>query len=105
MVFIIGFASGILQNGGPRPRNGNKTDKAHPPIHPVKYSNNLQGNEKKIYEYIVRHFLACCSDDAKGHETVVDIDINSEKVHHLLRIHVVTKLLVIIYHTTDLRLR
>ena len=23
------------------PRNGNKSDQAHPPIHPIKYSNDL----------------------------------------------------------------
>ena len=22
---------------------------------------NVQGNEQRIYEYVVRHFLACCS--------------------------------------------
>ena len=37
------------------------------------------GNEKKVYELIVRHFLACVSQDAQGHETVVDIDIAGEK--------------------------
>jgi hypothetical protein len=28
----------------------------------------------------VRHFLACCSSDAKGFETTVNIEINEEKV-------------------------
>ncbi|XP_042197043.1 DNA topoisomerase 3-alpha isoform X2 [Callorhinchus milii] len=37
-----GFAQGILDRGGPTPRNGSKTDQAHPPIHPTKYTNNLQ---------------------------------------------------------------
>lgn len=36
------FARGILESGGPTPRNGNKSDQAHPPIHPTKYTNNLQ---------------------------------------------------------------
>lgn len=40
---------------------------------------NLSGNEKKVYEYIVRHFLACVSKDAVGHETVVHADIADEK--------------------------
>lgn len=52
---------------------------AHPPIHPTKYVNNLSGNEHKIYEYIVRHFLACVSKDAVGHETVVHVDVADEK--------------------------
>ncbi|CAI9740965.1 DNA topoisomerase 3-alpha-like isoform X1 [Octopus vulgaris] len=72
------FASRVLEDG-PNPRNGNKSDQAHPPIHPTKYCNSLQGNEKKIYEFIVRHFLATCSQDAKGHETTVEIEIAQEK--------------------------
>ncbi|XP_072337326.1 DNA topoisomerase 3-alpha isoform X3 [Scyliorhinus torazame] len=36
------FAQGILDRGGPTPRNGSKSDQAHPPIHPTKYTNNLQ---------------------------------------------------------------
>ena len=39
-----------------------------------------QGNEKTIYEFVVRHFLACCSQDAQGQETTVEIDINEERV-------------------------
>ncbi|XP_059835657.1 DNA topoisomerase 3-alpha [Hypanus sabinus] len=72
------FAQGILDGGGPRPRNGNKSDQAHPPIHPTKYANNLQGTEQRLYEFIVRHFLACCSQDAQGQETTVEIDIAGE---------------------------
>ncbi|RUS69493.1 hypothetical protein EGW08_022747 [Elysia chlorotica] len=73
-----GFAQQVLDNG-PNPRNGTKTDQAHPPIHPLKYTDSLQGNERKIYEYVVRHFLACLSQDAQGHETVVEIEIAQEK--------------------------
>lgn len=38
----------------------------------------VQGNEGRVYEFIVRHFLACVSQDAVGQETVVDIDIAQE---------------------------
>nr|XP_002732450.2 PREDICTED: DNA topoisomerase 3-alpha-like [Saccoglossus kowalevskii] len=71
------FAAGVLQHG-PNPRQGKKTDNAHPPIHPTKYGNNFDGNEKRVYELIVRHFLACLSQDAQGHETTVEIDIAAE---------------------------
>ncbi|XP_071031319.1 DNA topoisomerase 3-alpha-like [Oncorhynchus clarkii lewisi] len=38
------FARGVMeQPGGPNPRQGTKTDQAHPPIHPIKYTNTLQG--------------------------------------------------------------
>ncbi|XP_061605462.1 DNA topoisomerase 3-alpha [Phyllopteryx taeniolatus] len=74
------FAQRVLdQPGGPKPRQGKKSDQAHPPIHPTKYTNTLQGNEGRLYEFIVRHFLACVSQDALGHETIVDIDIAQEK--------------------------
>ncbi|XP_061455143.1 DNA topoisomerase 3-alpha [Rhineura floridana] len=73
------FAQRILDQGGPTPRNGTKSDQAHPPIHPTKYAGNLQGNEQRLYEFIVRHFLACCSQDAKGQETTVEINIANER--------------------------
>lgn len=64
---------------GPNPFQGNKSDQAHPPIHPTKYAAQLTGREKSVYEFIVRHFLACLSKHAEGLETVVDIDIAHEK--------------------------
>ena len=58
--FVPAFANGILERG-PTPRQGTKTDHAHPPIHPTKHAANLQGDEQRVYELVVRHFLACCS--------------------------------------------
>ncbi|XP_025418842.1 DNA topoisomerase 3-alpha [Sipha flava] len=72
------FAQTVL-NDGPSPRQGKKTDQAHPPIHPTKYTQGLQDRERKVYEYVVRHFLACLSKDAEGEETIVNIEINDEK--------------------------
>lgn len=42
--------------------------------------NLLLDKEWKVYEYVVRHFLACLSKDAEGEETIVNIEINGEKV-------------------------
>uniref|UniRef100_A0A0D3FE71 DNA topoisomerase n=2 Tax=Oryza barthii TaxID=65489 RepID=A0A0D3FE71_9ORYZ len=64
------------------PSNGGHDDKAHPPIHPTKFSageTNWTDNHKKLYELVVRHFLACCSQPAVGAETTVEIDIASEQ--------------------------
>ncbi|XP_044517721.1 DNA topoisomerase 3-alpha isoform X2 [Gracilinanus agilis] len=92
------FAQRILDRGGPSPRNGKKSDQAHPPIHPTKYACNLQGNEQRLYEFIVRHFLACCSEDAQGQETTVEIDIAQERfVAHGLMILAKNYLEVYIY--------
>ncbi|GAA5894632.1 hypothetical protein JCM5296_002915 [Sporobolomyces johnsonii] len=73
------FAQNLLTAGGfERPRNGKKNDKAHPPIHPTAHVNNLQGDDKRVYDLIVRRFLACCSRNAKGMETTVEIEIAGE---------------------------
>lgn len=45
---------------------------------------HFQGNEKKVYDFIVRHFLATCSQDAQGQETTVEIKIAEEKVKFFL---------------------
>jgi len=39
----------------------------------------LKGNEKRLYEFIVHHFLACCSKDAQGQEVTVEIEIAEER--------------------------
>lgn len=71
-----------LQNGGfERPRQGKKNDQAHPPIHPTAHVANLAGDEKKVYEYITRRFLACCSKDAEGWETIVYVTCGREEFH------------------------
>ncbi|KAH6928203.1 hypothetical protein HPB50_012579 [Hyalomma asiaticum] len=72
------FARRLLQDGL-TPRQGNKTDQAHPPIHPVKSAPGLEGNAKRVYELVVRHFLACLSKDAEGKETTVEVDLNGER--------------------------
>ncbi|CAF3174149.1 unnamed protein product [Rotaria sp. Silwood2] len=75
------FAQRVL-NDGPRPRNGKNTDKAHPPIHPIRYPDGqLTDEENKLYELIVRHFLACVSKDAQGDETTIKINIANENFH------------------------
>jgi DNA topoisomerase III len=32
-----------------------------------------------LYEFVARRFLACCSDDAKGTSTTVDLDLSGER--------------------------
>ncbi|XAR73130.1 DNA topoisomerase [Bertholletia excelsa] len=63
------------------PRSGGHDDKAHPPIHPTKFSGGEHGwsqDHHRLYELVVRHFLACISKPAVGAETTVDIDIAGE---------------------------
>ena len=42
------FAARVLENG-PNPRQGNKSDEAHPPIHPTKCVTNLSGRFRSPY--------------------------------------------------------
>ncbi|XP_050372382.1 DNA topoisomerase 3-alpha isoform X3 [Argentina anserina] len=74
---LLDPASGLWRN----PSSGGHDDKAHPPIHPTKFSSGESGwsqDHNRLYELVVRHFLACVSQPAVGAETTVEIDIASE---------------------------
>lgn len=63
---------------------GKNNDKAHPPIHPVVYvaPNALATlDERRVYEFVVRRFLACCSEDAIGETTTVNLQYGDERFH------------------------
>ncbi|KAF8089502.1 hypothetical protein N665_0503s0003 [Sinapis alba] len=69
---------GIWRNPG----NGGHDDKAHPPIHPTKFSSgesNWSRDHLNVYELVVRHYLACVSQPAVAAETTVEIDIAGER--------------------------
>lgn len=61
-----------------KPRNGKNNDKAHPPIHPTGYSTSITGDDKRVYEFIVRRYLACCWKNAIGFETNVEVSMGTE---------------------------
>ena len=71
-----------LTNGGFNwPRQGRHNDKAHPPIHPVNYvapGALANDQERRVYEFVVRRFLACCSEDAIGELTQIEITLGTE---------------------------
>jgi DNA topoisomerase-3 len=76
------FADNLVNHSGfHQPREGRNDDKAHPPIHPVTHvsASVLNPNEAKVYEYITRRFLACCSEDATGRTTTVTLSYGSEE--------------------------
>jgi DNA topoisomerase-3 len=77
------FAQQLMNGGFKQPREGRNNDKAHPPIHPVNYvaSTQLNPNEKRVYEFVVRRFLACCSEDAVGEATDIEVDYGGEFFH------------------------
>ncbi|OQE28584.1 hypothetical protein PENSTE_c003G02316 [Penicillium steckii] len=77
------YARELIDGKFKTPRSGPHNDKAHPPIHPVSWVNpsQLNENEKKVYEFVTRRFLACCSDDAKGQGTDIEIQYGEEMFH------------------------
>lgn len=85
------YAANLLNGSGSNgnrfmfPRSGNRDDKAHPPIHPIvsvgRDVTSLNPTEKRVYEYICRHFLASCSADAKGQQTTISLDWSGERFY------------------------
>ncbi|KAJ3193188.1 DNA topoisomerase 3-alpha [Irineochytrium annulatum] len=73
------YATGLENGGFVFPRGGGHNDQAHPPIHPTKCGAGLDGDNARLYEFITRRFLACCSANARGHETSVDLVIAGER--------------------------
>ncbi|GLB05326.1 DNA topoisomerase [Aspergillus tubingensis] len=77
------YARHLLDGAFKTPRSGRHNDQAHPPIHPICWvaPTALTADEKKVYEFVVRRFLACCSEDAKGQSTEVEIQYGDEFFH------------------------
>ncbi|KAI0066039.1 prokaryotic type I DNA topoisomerase [Artomyces pyxidatus] len=76
------FATSLQDHDGfSSPRRGKNNDQAHPPIHPTAHAGNLVGDEKRVYEFVTRRFLACCSKDALGFETTVDVVYGGEEFY------------------------
>ncbi|XP_042412626.1 DNA topoisomerase 3-alpha-like [Zingiber officinale] len=75
---LLDFEARLWRN----PSSGGHDDKAHPPIHPTKFSageTSWSQDHNRLYELVVRHFLACVSQPAVGAETSVEIDIAGEQ--------------------------
>ena len=63
-----------------KPSRGRRETKDHPPIHPVGVAgkNELSKDEWKIYELVVRRFLATLAPEAKWAVRNAEIDANGE---------------------------
>jgi DNA topoisomerase-3 len=77
------YASKLLSgNHFQIPRAGRNDDAAHPPITPCKAvdpNSIADGTQRDVYILIVKHYLACCSRDAVGKETVLTVKMASEE--------------------------
>ncbi len=68
------YASILLQKPSLRPTRGKKESTDHPPIHPTgQIPGELDTQKHKIFDLVVRRFLATLSDAAKMHERKVEL--------------------------------
>jgi len=62
-----------------KPNNGKKTDPAHPAIYPTGIGpKNLNEREHKVYDLIVKRFMATFAEQATRETVTIDIDCNKE---------------------------
>ncbi|MBW2964672.1 DNA topoisomerase I [Candidatus Woesearchaeota archaeon] len=61
-----------------KPNNGQKTDPAHPAIYPTGSAPTVKGNELRVYDLIVRRFLATFGEPAVRETVKIEIDIKEE---------------------------
>ena len=62
-----------------KPVEGKKSDPAHPAIIPTGNFQNLEGQDEKIYELIVKRFISCFCDNAELENKSVQVEINGLK--------------------------
>lgn len=75
----VGQYARSLEQRFENPRKGKHSDNAHPPIYPIKVlTGEHTADERKVFKFIAQHFLACCSKDAIGMETLVMFDVGGE---------------------------
>ncbi|VDD75726.1 unnamed protein product [Mesocestoides corti] len=70
--------SGLLKSGYTQPRAGHNAGD-HPPIAPMRSTNELSGDAGRIYDYVAQHFIATLMPDCKYETTTVVFAIGDEK--------------------------
>ncbi len=68
----------LLSKSKLAPYNGKKTDPAHPAIYPTGSPANVNEQELRLYDLIVKRFLATFADPAKRETATLKIDVNTE---------------------------
>ncbi len=73
-------AAAPLLDGDLKPTRGKKETTDHPPIYPTQalHPNALDGAKRRVYELVVRRFLATFSDPMVTESTRADIEAGSE---------------------------
>ena len=68
----------LLKKKTLNPNNGKKTDPAHPAIYPTGAKGKIKEHDQKIYDLIVRRFLATFGDPAVRESVKISIDVEGE---------------------------
>eukprot|EP00758_Cryptobia_borreli_P003669 Tbor_TRINITY_DN3901_c0_g1::TRINITY_DN3901_c0_g1_i1::g.824::m.824/K03165/TOP3; DNA topoisomerase III len=73
------YVNNLLNNGITRPKHG-KDAGDHPPITPMRLASpqELSGDQWRLYDYVVRHFIATLSPDCKIEKTKITILLGGE---------------------------
>lgn len=64
-----------------KPSEGKKTDPAHPAIYPTGTIPKLKERQAKIYDLIVKRFIACFAPDATRMTMTISVNIENEGFH------------------------
>jgi DNA topoisomerase-1 len=73
------FCEQLMARKTLKPNEGKKTDSAHPAIYPTGHVIKMNNYQRKLYDLIVRRFLAVFADPAIREHMRVVIDVNKEK--------------------------
>ncbi|MBD3313759.1 DNA topoisomerase I [Candidatus Woesearchaeota archaeon] len=77
--FYKAFADKLLSKSSLKPNEGKKSDPAHPAIYPTGNIAHIDGRKAKLYDLIMRRFLATFGDPAVRETVTITIDVNNEK--------------------------
>ena len=69
------FVSNVKRNA---PIEGKKSDPAHPSIFPTGEFHDFEGEDKKIYELIVKRFVSCFCEDAILDDKKISLEIEGK---------------------------
>lgn len=72
------LAEKLLSKPKLKPNNGKKTDPAHPAIYPTGQQEELEGRKAKLYDLVLRRFLATFAEPAVRETITITIDVNGE---------------------------
>jgi len=60
-----------------KPTEGKKSDPAHPAIYPTGENVKISEKDKKLYDLIVKRFIACFCDSAQVENKIIKVNVNN----------------------------